>query len=315
MPVLRVALLLGVAALLACSGERDAPRTSSRVPASAIAPAAKPARDVVPDEGPDDFGDTLALHAPARRIVSLNPTTTEILFAIGAGDRVVGRTRWDVVPEAARRVRDLGDGLRPNVEAVLATRPDLVILYASRDNRPAAAKLRAAGIPTLALKIDRIAAFHAAVARLGRATGDTTRAFQVRDSVMRTLDRVRAATVTLPRPRVFWYIWDSPLITIGGGSYLNELLEIAGGTNVYGSSPEVSPAVTLEDLLGRDADVILAGPRGAAAIAADPAWKTLSAVRHQRVLIVDTTLVGSPAVRLGAAALSLAKLLHPGRVP
>ena len=76
----------------------------------------------------DDFGDTVGVAAPPRRIVSLNPSTTELLFAIGAGGRLVGRTTYDVWPVAARAIPDLGPGLRPNVEAVLATRPDLVVL-------------------------------------------------------------------------------------------------------------------------------------------------------------------------------------------
>src|SRR4051794_34200709 len=90
----------------------------------------------------DDFDDTLRAGAPAMRIVSLNPTTTEILFAIGAGSRLVGRTKWDSWPDSAKYVPDVGDALRPNVEAVLAKKPDLVLLYASNDNRTAAQQLR-----------------------------------------------------------------------------------------------------------------------------------------------------------------------------
>ena len=104
----------------------------------------------------DDFGDSIAVAAPPSRIVSLNPATTELLFALGAGSRLVGRTHWDEWPIEALAVPDLGPGVRPNVEAVLAANPDLVVLYASEDNRAAATRLRAAGIATLSLKIDRI---------------------------------------------------------------------------------------------------------------------------------------------------------------
>ena len=84
----------------------------------------------------DDWGRTVALAAPARRIVSLAPATTELVFALGLGDRLVGRTRWCDYPPAALRVPDVGDGMGPNVEAVAARRPDLVLLYASPANRP-----------------------------------------------------------------------------------------------------------------------------------------------------------------------------------
>ena len=105
----------------------------------------------------DDFGDTLVTTGPPRRrIVSLNPATTEMLFAMGDGDRVVGRTRWDTYPPAALAVADVGDGLRPNIEAVMATHPDLVVLYAANDDREAARRFRAAGIATLSVRNDRI---------------------------------------------------------------------------------------------------------------------------------------------------------------
>ena len=264
----------------------------------------------------DDYGDTIALTAaPATRIVSLNPTTTEILFALGAGPRLVGRTHWDLWPDSARAVPDLGDGIDPNVEAVLSARPDVVVLYAGAGNRAAAARLRAAGVRTIALKVDRIADFERAVTLLGVIAGDTARATVVRDSVARTLARVRSATRDRPPIAVFWHVWDAPLITIGRGSYLSELVEIAGGRNIYDSLPAPSPQVAIEDLVRRDPEVILAGPVGARRIARDPRWRPLGAVRNGRVLVVDTNLVGRPSVRLGEAAVSLANLLHPGALP
>src|SRR5262249_6519159 len=107
----------------------------------------------------DDFGRAITLGKPPTRIVSLNPATTELLFALGAGARLVGRTQYDLGPDSARFVPNLGRGMRPNIEAVLGTHPDLVLLYASADDRPAADRLTAAGIPTAAFRNDRIADF------------------------------------------------------------------------------------------------------------------------------------------------------------
>jgi iron complex transport system substrate-binding protein len=259
----------------------------------------------------DDFGDTLQIAAPPSRIVSLNPTTTEMLFAMGAGPRLVGRTHWDLYPDSAKLVPDLGTGIRPNVEAVLGARPDLVVLYASADNRVAAKQLRKAGVNTVALKIDLIRDFQRASHVLGAVLGDSARAATVADSVLRTLDRVRASTRGLSRPTVFWHIWDAPLITIGKGSYMNELIEIAGGMNVYGDIDAPSPPVSIEDVLRRDPHYIVTGPEGAKKIRADKRWAAAPAVRAGRVLVVDTAVVGRPAVRLGEAALTLARALHP----
>ena len=273
---------------------------------AACAPPERPAGAEV-----DDFGDTIRVDPPARRIVSLIPATTEILFAIGAGDRLVGRTHWDRYPDSARLVPDLGDGLRPNVEAVLAARPDLVVLYASGDNRAAAARLRDAGVRTLAVKVDSIAEFRRVALLLGRLVGDSARGGAVVDSVDATMARVRAATRALPRPTVFIRSWKTPLLTIGGGSFMTELLDIAGARNVYAELPGPSPQVSLEDVVRRDPDLVLASPEARADILGDPAWQGLRAVREGRVLAFDYELVARPSVRLGEAAVALATLLHP----
>jgi ABC-type Fe3+-hydroxamate transport system substrate-binding protein len=262
----------------------------------------------------DDFGDTLSTGAAPRRIVSLNPSTTELLFAIGAGNRLVGRTTYDQWPVAARAVPDLGPGLRPNVEAVLAVHPDLVVLYASDDNRDAARRLRAAGVPTAAFRVDRIADFERVTRALGVLTGDTTAAQATVDSVRATIARVRSATASLPHPTVFWPLYDQPLLATGSGSYLNELIDVAGGRNIYGFMKEPSPRVTFEDLTQRDPDVVLTSPESRPRYLADPRWRALRAVRDGHLLVVDTSLTLRPGPRLGEAARSLALLLHPGSV-
>ena len=259
----------------------------------------------------DDFGHEVA-RGEAQRIVSLNPATTEMLFAIGAGGRVVGRTTWDSYPDAALRVPDMGPGLRPNLEVVVAAKPDLVILYASADNRPAADRLRALGIATLAVKNDSIADLRRTLRLLAVATGDSARAASVADSVGATLGRVRAATSGLPRRTAFWYIWDAPLITIGRGSYMSELLEIAGARNLYDDLDAPSPTVTLEDVVRRNPDVVVSGPDGSRDLLRDSRWLALPAVKAGRVIVADTALVAKPSVRLGEAAVSLARQLHPG---
>jgi ABC-type Fe3+-hydroxamate transport system substrate-binding protein len=282
--------------LFACGGSKSATRTSSTER--------------------DDFGDGVVVDASRRptRIVSLNPTTTEILFAIGAGNRLVGRSTYDVFPGEAKSVADVGMPLRPNIEAVLAVHPDLVILYASADNRPATQRFQQAGVRTLALKIDSIAQFERDTRLLGRLTGDSAVAYTLVDSVAATLDRVQSATKSLPRPTVFIPTWDRPLIAIGGGSFLSQLLDIAGARNIYEDVATPSAVVTIEDVAKRNPDYVMTSPAAAPTIGTDPKWRALSAVRQKHVLVYDTLLVGRPSVTLGAAARSIADLLHPGAV-
>jgi iron complex transport system substrate-binding protein len=291
------------ALLLGAAGCRETPPRTSSDTAAVPRPAVPAATD--------DFGAPVPTGRRPSRIVSLNPTTTELLFALGAGDRLVGRTHWDQYPAEARAVPDLGPGIRPNVEAVLAARPELVLLYASGDNRAAASSLRAAGIHVVALKVDRIADFLRCVRIVGDAIGERARADTVADSVARSLDAVRAVTASVTRPRVLWPLFAEPLYVIGGGSFMSELVQAAGGMNVFGDLPQPSPQVGREEVLRRDADVVIAAPSSVKRILGDPTWRSLTAVRTRRVYADDTTLVERPSVRLGEAARSIALLLHP----
>ncbi len=283
--------LVAAALLFACGGER---RVASRPGDTAFL---------------DDFADTVRPSAPATRIVSLSPVTTEVLFALGAGARLVGRTHWDLYPPAAREVPDLGNGMQPNVEAIFGARPDLVVLYASASNRGAATALRRAGIATIAIRNDHVADFQRTVRWLARAVGDTTAAQAVIDSVERSLAAVRALQRLARRPTVFWHIWDSPVYTIGSGSFLDELVEAAGASNVFHDLAAPSPSVTMEEIVRRNPDYVIAGPVGASVIRSNPRWRAVPAVRAGRILVVDTALVGRPGIRMGEAARHLHRLV------
>ena len=289
-------------ALTVAGGCRDA-RSGAGTQASGVA------------ELHDDYGHVVRLAAPPRRIVSLNPATTELLFALGAGSRVVGRTQYDQWPDSAQLVPSVGAGMQPNLEAVLGRRPDLVVMYASGSDRGAADRLTAAGVATAAFRMDRLADFARVTILLGRLTGDTVRALAVVDSVTGTLERVRHATESLQRPSVFLHAWEKPLMTLGGGSFVSELVTVAGGRNIYDSLPAPSPVVTLEDVLRRNPDIILVTPIERGNMLRSDRWRALPAVRNGRVLAYDTNLVARPSVKLGEAAVSLARLFHPGVLP
>ncbi len=288
-PWRRGGVAVAVAALLACGSAERAPAGRQAVI--------------------DDFGDTLQLTAPATRVVSLNPVTTELLFALERGDRLVGRTSWDLAPAAARTVPDVGNGMDPNVEVVLGQRPDLVLLYASESNRLAARQLRAAGVQTLTHRTDRIDDLQRVLPVIARAVGAEAVAQVVADSVRASVEAVRA----LPRPgvqvRAYWQIWDAPILTIGGGSYLSELLEVAGASNIFSDLSLPSPQVSLEEIANRDPDVVLAGPSVAARMRATPGWQAVRAVREGRIVVIDTAIVGRPGVRMGEAARFLRRVL------
>lgn len=283
-----------------------------------LAVAALPACARAPARGAivrvDDWGRTVALEAPARRIVSLAPATTELVFALGLGDRLVGRTRWCDYPPAARAVTDVGDGMEPNVEAVAARSPDLVLLYASPANRAAADRLEALHIPVAALALDRAADLRRDALLIGGLAGATERA----DSAVAAFDSLReavereAARRGGPRPRVYVDVWPDPPMTVGRGSYLREELDAAGGVDLFDDVATSSATVSLEAIARRDPDVIVqlrTDTTQAPDLDRRPGWRAIRAVREGRILVLDGTLYGRPTLRMPLAVRALAPRL------
>lgn len=254
-------------------------------------------------------------HAPARRIVSLAPSLTELLFALGAGDQVVGRTVYCLYPPAARAVPSVGDGLNPSVEAIAARHPDLVLLYRSPLTETAARQLEALGIATMLLRDDRLQDVAGTARLLGRATGRTAAG----DSIARVIDSLRAAPGAPSRARVAFVVWDAPPIVIGGGSYLDELAVRAGAVNVFHDLDTPSATVSLETIAARDPDwiaILRDSVSGTPpAWAARREWRTVAAVREGRFLVLPADLFGQPSPRAPEAVAFLRNLLDRAPLP
>ena len=239
----------------------------------------------------DDEGVTLHFQSPPRRIVSLVPAATEILFALDAGGVLVGRTRFDAHPPEALEVPSVGDGVRPSVEMIVARRPDLVILFSGPDSRAAADALRRVGIPVLAVHHNTLEDLHKNMTRLGRVSGREAAAVALTSAIDRDLARIRQVTAQLPRRSVYYDAWWHPPITIGGGSYLDSLITLAGGHNVFGDLSAPSPQVSLEAIADRKPEIILypvhRGVDERASIQDRPGWDVLRAVREGRIRQFD----------------------------
>lgn len=244
----------------------------------------------------DDAGDTVSLATPATRVVSLVPATTEILFAIGAGPSMVGRTRWDDYPAEASQVPDVGDGINPNIEAIVGQRPDLVVMYHSGSNAGAAQRLRQLGIVTVRLSVDRLAD----VSRIARILGDLTGRREQGDSVAEATEE-GLAQVSLPPdstgPRILIVAWDQPPMAIGGGSFLSELVQRAGAVNIFGDLTAPSAQISIEAVVARNPDALLVSSDGPPAIASRPEWRVVPAVRDNRFIHVTSSAFSRPSPR------------------
>ncbi|MEA2723094.1 MAG: iron complex transport system substrate-binding protein [Gemmatimonadales bacterium] len=257
----------------------------------------------------DDAGDTVRLAAPARRVVSLIPASTELLFAIGAGSAVVGRTSYCDYPAAAKAVPDLGDGIKPNIEAVIASRPDLVVLYNSGQNAAVAGRLRELGVAALRINTDALSS----VPRVGRMLGRLTGREKAADSLAAVFDTA-LISATLPhtarRPKVLLLVWEQPPMTIGQGSFLSELVERAGGENLFADVTSSSGVVSIEAVAARDPDLIFTTVEGPSAFAARPEWQVVRAVREHRFLHVTGSEFNRPSPRAPDAVRQLSAKLN-----
>ncbi len=261
----------------------------------------------------DDWGRRVALAAPARRIVSLAPETTELVFALGLGERLVGRTTWCDWPAAARAVPDVGNGIGPNVEAIVARHPDLVLVYPSEANRQAVQQLDGLGIPAAALKQDAIADWRSTVRWVARASGADAAA----ESLLADFDR-RLALASRPAapasPTVFVVVETNPPMAIGGGSFISELVTLAGARNAFGDIRAPSAVVGLESAAQRNPDVVLVlGPDSEAGrLARRPGWQAIAAVRRGAVLAIQGSEFNRPSPRLPEAVQRLAARFGAG---
>lgn len=254
-------------------------------------------RDAPPQRAPlDDLGHRVALTQPARRIVSLSPSTTELLFAIGAGPAVVGRTRWCDYPPEVAVVPSVGEGLSPNVELVLSRRPDLVVLYASSGNQGVIQRLDGLGVASASVRLDRLDDLPRAARLLGALTGHTRQADSLASWFQSRLDSARAARPA-PAHRVAVVVWDNPPIVIGAGSFLTEMLGLAGARNLFDDLPQPSAPTSLEAVAARGPDLVLVMGDTASSLTSRPEWRSVRAVREGRVVAVRGSEFERPSFR------------------
>lgn len=241
----------------------------------------------------DDEGATVTLAAPARRIVSLAPHATELLYAAGAGDRVVGvLATSDWPPEVAAKPR-VGDAHALDLERIVALAPDLVVTWPYSAPEQVAA-LRARGVPVFITNPTTIAGIAADLERLGALAGTwptaTARAVEFRAR----LARLSARDAGARKLRVFYEIWNAPLYTIGGRHLISEAIRVCGGENVFASLALPAPGVSVEAVLDARPDVIVAGAdRGVRPAWLDDwkRWTTLPAVASGNLYTVDANLM------------------------
>jgi iron complex transport system substrate-binding protein len=267
--------------------------------------------------------------AEPQRIVSTAPSITELLYALGLGNRVVGVTRFCRYPPEAQLKPKIGDYTSPNLEAIASLRPDLVIIQTNPVHL--ADRLGKLKLRVLEINQDNIAAIDKSIHDVGAVTGTEGVAAQLSASIREGLEKIRARASGLPRVRMMFVIGRSPnrldgLVVAGRASYLNEVIDVAGGENVFRDALAGYPEVSLEEVMARNPEVIVDMGDMSDTVGVTEEHKrnvialwnrvpNLAAVKQHRVFAVASDIFVVPGPRVIDAAKAFAEMLHPGFLP
>ena len=263
----------------------------------------------------DHLGRRVELPARPQRIVSLAPSLTETLFALGAGDRVVGVTDFCDYPAEARAKARIGGMVNPSLERIVSLQPDLVLITREGNRRETLEALERLGVPTYAVETSRLEEISRLVRDLGQAVGEAGAGAALAEEMDRRVARVRAAVNGYPARRVLFLVWLRPVVSVGRGSFLDDLLEKAGAQSIAAASAQPWPHLSMEEILRHELDFIVV-PRSAdfAPTREDllrlPGWRKFAVVRQNRILYLPAA-IQRPGPRIAEMLETLARALHP----
>jgi len=267
----------------------------------------------------DDMGREVRLPRKPERIISLTPSSTEFLFALGLGEKVVGVSEYCNYPPEALAIAKAGDFVQPNIEQIIALAPDFVI--SDPLQREQFSRLEELEIPFIALYSTSLDDVFAALDLLGRATGAEEEAFLLADEMRRKFaaieGMIRNSSETDKKVRVYYEISAVPLMSVGSKTVIHDLIEAAGGENIFGDLEMTYPQVSAEAVLERDPEIIVFpdyhGTEGflSEEMMQRPGWSDVSAIKSNRLYGMDADLISRPGPRVAEAAEVLAGLFYP----
>jgi len=268
----------------------------------------------------DDLGRKITIQHLPQRIVSLAPSNTEILFALGLGDKIVGTTDYCDYPEAAKAKPRVAGYSNPNIEKLMSLEPDLIVAESIHERMvlPALERLGLTVIVTSATSLDTI--LHD-VELIGQVTGKSVTAAQLTENMRKRIEAVTEKTRNIQieqRPRVLYVCWHNPIWTMGSDTFIDDLIWKAGGMNVFASDFKKSRAVSLEAVIDKDPQIIIISGMGTTggliynSIIKEARLRDVSAIADNRVYkISDANLIERPGPRIVDGLDEVAKYIHP----
>ena len=259
----------------------------------------------------DDAGALINLPAPAKRIVSLSPHITELLFAAGAGAKVVGVMGGSDYPLEARRLPQVGGASAINLEAVIALKPDLVLAWPSGNPPAHLARLRALKVPVFLSEPKRLSDLPGSVQRLGVLAGTPAKAQAAARALEQRLAALAQHRADGPPLRVFYPIWHAPLMTLNKDHIISDALRLCGGDNIFGRLPQLTPTVSVEAVLAANPEVIISTEDQRERWRA---WPKLAATAHDNFCTVNADWMSRAGPRMADGAEQLCACLEGARL-
>ncbi len=263
----------------------------------------------------DALGRKVYLSKAPARVISLAPSITEILYAIGQGDRLVGVTPFCDYPPEAKLKPKVGY-TRPNLESIVALRPDLVLAPSEFMRADLLGKFETLKIQAYVLRATSVEDIYSHIKTLGRMLDHSAKADLVATDLRRSIMEIKARTADRPRPRLLYVLNTDPLITVGPGSFIHQLIELAGAANIAAHAESPYPRFSMETVIREDPEIILFPVGQAEGIPESEQqlwhrWRSISAVKDGRFHRVSADLLNRPGPRIAQALEALAKIIHP----
>lgn len=249
----------------------------------------------------DDAGRTVVLPVPAQRIVSLAPSVTETFFAAGAGDRLVGTVTYSDYPPAAKNLPRVGSYDAIDVEAVAALRPDLVVMWQSGNPAGIRERLEKLGMKVFVGEPRRLEDIPPTLERFGLLAGKASEGAAAADAFRKRLAALRDKYQNRPPVRVFYQIWNSPMMTVNGAHLISDVLRLCGGRNIFADLPALAPTVGMEAVLAADPEAIVASgmdSRRPPWLDDWQRWPKLAAVRQGNLFFIPSDIINRHAPRI-----------------
>jgi iron complex transport system substrate-binding protein len=264
----------------------------------------------------DDDGATVVLQQPARRVISLAPHVTELLFAAGGGDRIVGTVKYSDYPPAARDIPRIGDNRLVDIERLMALKPDLLVVWRHNASSRQMEQFRKLGIPLFYSEPHKLEDIPESILRLGQLLGTMPQAQQAAAQLRQQLDSLHARYRNRPPVRVFYQVWDKPLYTVNEQHVVSDAIRTCGGENVFAKLPLVAASLNPESVLQENPEAIVSGDRRDQAFSGVEFWKqypSMLAVRRGNLFAIEADLVNRSGPRIIAAAAELCEKLELAR--